>query len=55
MGSAAALRNRIAHGYATVDLPRLLAEILAGETSPLSLKDWDVEDHVLRILRCDSA
>jgi uncharacterized protein YutE (UPF0331/DUF86 family) len=30
MGSAAALRNRIAHGYATVDLPRLWTEIPAG-------------------------
>lgn len=30
MGNAAALRNRIAHGYATIDLPRLWAEIPAG-------------------------
>jgi uncharacterized protein YutE (UPF0331/DUF86 family) len=30
MGSAAALRNRIAHGYAGVDLPRLWAEIPTG-------------------------
>ena len=30
MGNAAALRNRIAHGYATLDLPRLWAEIPAG-------------------------
>lgn len=30
MGSAAGLRNRIAHGYASVDLARLWAEIPAG-------------------------
>jgi uncharacterized protein YutE (UPF0331/DUF86 family) len=30
MGNAAALRDRIAHGYASVDLPRLWAEIPAG-------------------------
>jgi len=30
MGRAAALRNRIAHGYASVDLARLWAEIPAG-------------------------
>jgi uncharacterized protein YutE (UPF0331/DUF86 family) len=30
LGNAASLRNRIAHGYATVDLPRLWAEIPGG-------------------------
>lgn len=30
MGRAAALRNRIAHGYASVDLSRLWAEIPVG-------------------------
>jgi uncharacterized protein YutE (UPF0331/DUF86 family) len=30
MGNAASLRNRLAHGYATVDLPRLWAEIPNG-------------------------
>ena len=30
MGSGAALRKRIAHGYATLDLPRLWAELPAG-------------------------
>jgi uncharacterized protein YutE (UPF0331/DUF86 family) len=30
MGSAASLRNRIAHGYATVDLARLWGEIPSG-------------------------
>lgn len=30
MGSAASLRNRLAHGYAGVDLPRLWAEIPKG-------------------------
>jgi uncharacterized protein YutE (UPF0331/DUF86 family) len=30
MASAAGLRNRIAHGYATLDLPRLWAELPSG-------------------------
>lgn len=30
MGNAAALRSQIAHGYATIDLPRLWTEIPAG-------------------------
>jgi uncharacterized protein YutE (UPF0331/DUF86 family) len=30
MGAAAALRNRIAHGYASLDLPRLWAELPSG-------------------------
>lgn len=30
MGSAAALRNRIAHGYVSVDLPRLWSELPSG-------------------------
>lgn len=30
MAKAASLRNRIAHGYAAVDLPRLWGEIPAG-------------------------
>jgi uncharacterized protein YutE (UPF0331/DUF86 family) len=30
MGSAVGLRNRLAHGYATLDIPRLWAELPAG-------------------------
>lgn len=30
MGAASSLRNRLAHGYATLDIPRLWAELPAG-------------------------
>lgn len=40
MGAAAALRNRIAHGYASVDLARLWAELPAGlDAIDLYLRD----------------
>jgi uncharacterized protein YutE (UPF0331/DUF86 family) len=44
MGSGAALRNRIAHGYASLDLPRLWAELPTGldamDRYTSAIADW---------------